>query len=130
MGLLDRIASGETVVRQKGEYLVDNAVPVYCAKIARESIAVHIKYLAEEPKNETAEEETLRERLARDYVKVLEVMNEVVDACRRLHYLEYPEEVQEGGADEKAVDSNAVPGGVDYPGDGDSADQEADQAAV
>ena len=128
MGLLDRIASGESVIRQKGEYLVDKAVPVYCTKVARESIAAHIKYLSEEPKDELPEEEVFREKLVRDYVKVLEVMNEVVDACRRLYELEYPEEG--GQADEKAADNPAVPGSVDSSGDGDSANQEADQAAV
>ena len=98
-------------MRNKGEYLVQHAFPLYCAKVTRENIAAHIKYLLEEPPDETLEEEALRERLSRDYTTVLEAMNGVVDACKRLYELEYP--VEGGQAGEKAVDISAVPVGVD-----------------
>ena len=52
-------------------------------------------------------------------------------ALERLHLLERPEDAEEeGGSDEKAADNPAVPGSVDSSGDGDSANQEADQTAV
>ena len=112
MGFLERLVTGESTLRNRGNYLVQNAYPLYCAKVTRENIAAHIKYLLEEPPDETLEEEALRERLSKDYVKVLEVMNDVVDACKRLYDLEYPVEGGQASGEDVAINP-AVPVGVD-----------------
>ena len=120
----ERLITGAGAVSRKGEYLVEEATPLYCAHVAKRNLANYVKCIGEDdPQTESPEQTALRERLEREYTRVLSVMIDVVAALKRLHKLEYPEDdVEIGGDDrEKTVDYPAVAHAVDRKGNTDLA---------
>jgi len=97
---IERLITGSGCIARKGEYLIDNATPMFCVEVLMRNIANNIENLTESYRDETADEAAARFKLARDYMKVLEFLmaqmqDEVMPAIGRLHKLQFPEETED-----------------------------------
>lgn len=92
---------GTLPINRKGAYLAEHATPVFCAEVTMRCIANNIKELSERPDEETVEQASLRFKINRDYIRVLDYLNSIMErdvlpALDRLDKLQNPESEDEG----------------------------------
>ena len=98
--IVELIITGEKTVRRKGEYLIEHAVPLYCAEVLMRSIAEKVKDQFDVMESDDFNDVIASFRVGRDYIKVLDYLmaqmeKEILPALQRLHEQQDPSDIEE-----------------------------------